>query len=190
MQPRIYTYKITFEEVSYYYYGVHKEKYFNDDYWGSPKTNKWCWDFYTPKKQILQIFDFTDKGWLEAQEVETRLIKPFYNNDKNCLNENVGNKLSLKSRKIGAKKAGKNAVDFKKGIFKFTKEERKNASSKGGQKNKESGHIQKIGKIQMKKLNTQKWKCLVTNYISTYGPLTKYQKARNIDITLRVKIED
>ena len=24
--PRIYTYKITFEEVPYYYYGVHKEK--------------------------------------------------------------------------------------------------------------------------------------------------------------------
>ena len=42
----------------------------------------------------------------------------------------------------------------------------------------------------MKKLNTQKWKCLVANYISTYGPLTKYQNARNIDITLRVKIED
>jgi hypothetical protein len=27
--PRIYTYKITFEEIPYYYYGVKKEKYFN-----------------------------------------------------------------------------------------------------------------------------------------------------------------
>ena len=51
--PRIYTYKITFEEVPYYYYGVHKEKRFNEEYWGSPHTNKWAWEFYTPKKQIL-----------------------------------------------------------------------------------------------------------------------------------------
>ena len=40
--PRIYIYKITFDEVLYYYYGVHKEKYFNQEYWGSPVTHKWC----------------------------------------------------------------------------------------------------------------------------------------------------
>jgi hypothetical protein len=55
MQPRIYTYKITFEEVPYYYYGVHKEKTFNEEYWGSPVTNKWCWEFYTPKKTNIRI---------------------------------------------------------------------------------------------------------------------------------------
>ena len=71
MQPRIYIYKITFEEVPYYYYGVHKEKYFNEQYWGSPVTNKWCWELYTPKKQILQLFDFTDEGWVEAQKIDT-----------------------------------------------------------------------------------------------------------------------
>ena len=188
MQPRIYTYKITFEDVPYYYYGTHKEKIFNEEYWGSPVTNKWCWELYTPKKQILEIFDYTDDGWMKSLEIETRLIKPVLN-DNFCLNENVGNKLSLKSRRIGAKKAGRNAVDFKKGIFKFTKEERRKASSKGGQKNTESGRIQNIGKQQMKKLNTQKWRCLVTNYISTCGPLTKYQKARGINISLRVKID-
>ena len=58
--PRIYLYKITFEEVPYYYYGVHREKKYNEKYWGSPKTNKWCWKLYTPKKQILQLFDYTD----------------------------------------------------------------------------------------------------------------------------------
>jgi hypothetical protein len=61
--PRIYLYKITFEEVPYYYYGVHKETKFGEEYWGSPKTNKWCWELYTPKKQILQLFDFTDEGF-------------------------------------------------------------------------------------------------------------------------------
>ena len=100
--PRIYTYKITFQEVPYYYYGVHKERYFNEKYFGSPITHKWCWKLYTPKKQILQFFDFTDEGWLEAQEVEKRLIRPFYNTDKLCLNESCGGVISLEvSRKNG-----------------------------------------------------------------------------------------
>jgi hypothetical protein len=45
--PRIYTYKITFEEVPYYYYGSKKERYCNQNYFGSPVTNKWCWDSCT-----------------------------------------------------------------------------------------------------------------------------------------------
>ena len=95
--PRIYTYKITFEEVPYYYYGVKKEKYYNQEYWGSPKTNKWCWELYTPKKQILELFEYSDEGWLEAQSLEKRLIKPFYNNDIWCLNANCGGIFSLES---------------------------------------------------------------------------------------------
>jgi hypothetical protein len=75
--PRIYIYKITFEEVLYYYYGVHKEKRFNDYYMGSPITHKWMWDFYTPKKQILQFFEFNDEGWLEAQEIEGKAVNLF-----------------------------------------------------------------------------------------------------------------
>jgi hypothetical protein len=99
--PRIYTYKITFEEVPYYYYGVKKEEYYNQEYWGSPYANKWCWELYTPKKQILELFEYTDEGWLEALNVEKRLIKPVINN-KWCLNENVGGKVSLKiSRETG-----------------------------------------------------------------------------------------
>ena len=36
--------------------------------------------------------------------------------------------------------------------------------------------------------NSQKWKCTTTGHITTPGPLTIYQKARNIDITNRIKI--
>jgi hypothetical protein len=93
--PRVYTYKITFEEVPYYYYGVHKEKVFNEEYWGSPKTNKWCWELYTPKKQILEFFEFSDEGYLEANLVEDRLIRPVLNNEW-CLNESCGGVRSLK----------------------------------------------------------------------------------------------
>jgi len=94
--PRIYTYKITFEEVPYYYYGVHKEKSFNEEYWGSPVTHKWCWILYNPKKQILELFEYSDEGWLEAVNIEYRLIKPVYQTEKWCLNENCGGKTSLK----------------------------------------------------------------------------------------------
>lgn len=128
MQPRIYTYKITFEEVPYYYYGVHKEKRFNEEYWGSPYTNKWCWDFYTPNKQILEIFDYTDEGWLEANLIEDSLIRPFYNTDKWCLNRNCGGKISLQvlretGRKVG-KINGRRIADLKIGIHSQTKEQR------------------------------------------------------------------
>lgn len=101
---RIYTYKITFEEVPYYYYGVHKEKRFNEEYWGSPVTNKWCWEFYTPKKQILEFFDYSDEGWFDAKEIEDRLIKPVYNTDKYCLNESCG---AIRSLKVLREKSGK-----------------------------------------------------------------------------------
>jgi general stress protein YciG len=126
--PRIYLYKITFEEVPYYYYGVHKEVKYNDYYMGSPVTHKWCWNFYTPKKQILQLFEFSDEGWLEAQRVETRLIRPAFNTDKWCLNENVGGILSINAAKRGGKLMGKIRgslnKDKKLGIFGISLEEK------------------------------------------------------------------
>ena len=128
--PRIYIYKITFEEVPYYYYGVHKEKKFGEYYMGSPKTNKWCWELYTPKKQILQFFDFTDEGWLEALEIEYRLIKPFYNDDKWCLNEGCGGKLSLKFRRENGKRIYENGSGFAT----ISKEDRKKYSARGGKR--------------------------------------------------------
>jgi hypothetical protein len=110
MQPRIYTYKITFEEVPYWYWGVHKEKKFGEFYLGSPITHKWMWEFYTPKIQILEFFDYNENGWQQACSVEKRLIlpdldKPF------CLNEHCGGNISLASRGKGGKKNGKKAAE-------------------------------------------------------------------------------
>jgi hypothetical protein len=36
--------------------------------------------------------------------------------------------------------------------------------------------------------NSQKWKCLVTGYVTTAGPLTKYQRAKGIDTSLRTRV--
>jgi hypothetical protein len=139
--PRIYLYKITFEEVSYYYYGVKKEKYFNQEYWGSSKTHKWVWDFYTPKKQILQVFPYTDEGWIEAQEVETRLIRPFYNTDKWCLNENCAGNISLSIRR----NAGKKIAELKIGIHGKSEEEMFEIRSRGGKTSGKKAVENKLG---------------------------------------------
>ena len=213
--PRIYTYKITFEEVPYYYYGVKKEKYFNQEYLGSPKTNKWCWELYTPKKQILEVFDYTDAGWLRAMEIEKKLIKPFCQIDKWCLNESCGGNFSLKTRRKSGKKVGMYCKQNKIGIFslttdersKFTKlnyergaglavltdEQRSEAGKKGSAKNKENGiGIFSLTREQLgnqgKKTNAQKWECLETGFITNSGALSRYQKARDIDTSKRKRI--
>jgi general stress protein YciG len=121
--PRVYTYKITFEEVPYYYYGVHKEKVFEEEYWGTPIANKWCWEFYTPKKQILEVFDYTDDGYIEAQKVEGRLIKPVYNTDKWCLNANCLGIFSIEQKRKAGKIAGNNCKNKKIGLFSLLREQ-------------------------------------------------------------------
>jgi hypothetical protein len=98
MQPRIYTYKITFEEIPHWYWGIHKEKRFGELYLGSPVTHKWMWEFYTPKIQILEFFPNTEDGWREACEVEKRIILPDLNNPF-CLNENCGGNSSLETQR-------------------------------------------------------------------------------------------
>jgi hypothetical protein len=144
--PRIYIYKITFEEVPYYYYGVKKEKYFNQEYWGSPVTHKWVWDFYTPKKQILEIFSYTDEGWIEAQEVEKRLIKPFYQTDEWCLNESCGGVMSLKVKSQNGKKVAENHKKNGTGLYALTPEQKSEGGKKGGKIGGKTG-----GKISGKK---------------------------------------
>lgn len=106
MQPRIYTYKVTFEDAPYWYWGVHKERKCGEKYLGSPCTNRWVWDFYTPEIQILEVFDYSDEGWNQALEVERRLICPDLNNPL-CLNESCAPALSRKACVKGGKKSGK-----------------------------------------------------------------------------------
>ena len=137
--PRIYTYKITFEEVPYYYYGVHKEKYFDEEYWGTPVTHKWCWEFYTPKKQILELFEYSDEGWIEAQEIEKQLIKPFFNTDKWCLNEVCGGVISFLTLSEGGKIGGATNAKNKTGVCGRSKEKMIEDGKKGGGKTVELG---------------------------------------------------
>jgi hypothetical protein len=192
--PRVYTYKITFEEVPYYYYGVHKEKKFNEKYMGSPIANKWAWDFYTPKKQILELFNYNDEGYIEAQEVEKRLIKPVYNIDPWCLNASCGGNFSLDICKKGGKKIYEEGI----GIHGMTSEELFEARKKGGKKAYEEGigihgmtseGLFEARKKAAREQHAQKWQCTETRYISTPCGLSAYQKARGIDTSNRIRVQ-
>jgi len=215
MQPRIYTYKITFEEVPYYYYGSKKEKKYNEEYWGSPKTNRWCWELYTPKKQILEIFDYTDEGYEECRKVENRLIKPFLD-DTCCLNERCGGHYSLEvCRKVGerskelgkgihsltfeerselGKRNAKKSKELELGFYKMTFEERSELGKRNAKKSKELGiGIFALTKDELsetsKKVAYQKWQCTITGFIANAGNLAQYQRRRGIDTTNRIRIQ-
>jgi len=204
ISPRIYTYKVTFEEVPYWYWGVHKEKKFGETYLGTPITHKWMWEFYTPKIQILEFFPNTEEGWKEANLVEDRLIKPDLNHPL-CLNEACGGKLSLAGLSQAGQSGGSKTFELKTGRYNAEDprniEGWKKGGSRGGMtllrtgkgihdktdpRNKEGSRIG--GEKMSAVLNSQKWQCLVTGYISTPGPLTRYQKARGIDPKNRVQL--
>jgi hypothetical protein len=109
---KIYTYKITFEEAPFFYYGIHKEKKPDETYFGTPVSNKWAWEFYTPKVQILEFFD----SWEKGKEMEDRLIRPFLN-DPLCLNEAVGFFMSLKSCRKGGTASQKTMKEKGTGVY-------------------------------------------------------------------------
>lgn len=196
MQPRIYIYKVTFEEIPHWYWGVHKEKRLGENYLGSPKAHRWMWEFYTPKIQILEVFECTDKGWEDARGVEDRLIKPDLNNPL-CLNEaysgvksietcrkagRVGGKLGNREGKV---KSGTQARDNKTGIH------APGMASKGGATTakRHPEHSSEAGKLGAAVQHKQVWKCLVTGYETTPAPLSRYQKARGIDTNLRERVQ-
>ncbi len=111
MNPRIYTYKVTFEETSEWYWGVHKEKKYGEDYLGSPITHRWKWDWYTPSVQILEVFEYSDRGWEEAKDVESRLISQDLDN-LFCLNEANGGKFSLGLLRKAGREGGRKAAEL------------------------------------------------------------------------------
>jgi hypothetical protein len=129
MKTRIYVYKITFEEVPYWYWGVHKEKKYGEVYWGTPVSHKWVWSFHTPKIQILQIFD----SWEEAKLIEDRLIRPDLNNTL-CLNEAVGFHMSLESCSRGGVSAAKLAKEQGFGFYGPKTEKQLESSRREGSK--------------------------------------------------------
>lgn len=104
MHPRIYVYKVTFEETPDWYWGVHKETKYGEIYTGSPVTNAWKWEFYTPVLTVVQLFDYSEEGFRQARLLEDRLIS-FDLHNPLCLNEACGGRYSLTACSLGGKQA-------------------------------------------------------------------------------------
>ncbi len=190
MKPRIYTYKITFPYQKWWYWGVHKEMNYGEAYDGSSVTHSDKWKNFEFEKQILEYFD----DWDVARSVEKRLIGPDLNNPL-CLNENSGGGFSLDVSSKGGKNGSR---EDKVRSGKIGSREDKVKAGKIGGKNQSREDKARGGKNQSredkarggKTTNSQKWKCLVTGYISTSAGLSNYQRARGIDTNQRIRIND
>ena len=104
-------------------------------------------------------------------------------------------------RSKAGKIAGKKNYELGLGIHGRTKEQMTEDGKKGVKTQKELGiglygvtfeqrsaTGKKYGRENAKKLNSQKWKCTITGYITTSGPLTLYQRKRSIDTSNRIKL--
>lgn len=275
MQPRIYVYLITFVDQPYWYWGVHKEKKFDEYYMGSPVTNKKYWELYEPIKEIVQVFEYSEEGETLARSFESQLIKPDLNNPF-CLNEHCGGMVSSKVLSEALRKKWEDPEywvkmckiskarwqnpeykekmsrsvsramkdpEYKEKISKVRKERWKDGEYRSkvvnsqkeafarkehqkGERNSQHGTMwitdgeenRKVNKAEdipvgfrkgrtmpsakqgldpkeleamrerIKPLNSNKWMCLETGYISTAAGLHSYQRARGIDPSKRVAV--
>ena len=87
-----YTYKVTFPNQGWWYWGKHSTDDLEDGYCGSPCTHKDKWNWFEWEIEILEFFE----SELECRLVEKRLIDPDLNNPS-CLNEHSVLALSLLS---------------------------------------------------------------------------------------------
>ena len=103
--------------------------------------------------------------------------------------------------KNAGKYGGKKAKELGAGIHAFSKEQRVEVGKKSGYKTKELGigihglskeerieNAKNAGKLGGKVAGNQKWMCEETGFISNAGGLSKYQKAKGIDTSKRVRI--
>lgn len=203
-----YVYKITFEEVPHFYIGVRRHNNpENDGYLGSPSTHKVYWEIYTPKKQIMWVFD----SWDQAFKVEQNLIKSNWKS-KYCLNENVRgcgprSGFALAEARKADKELDKKIVGtLRENWEKFTKRRSENpelyekcrkASEKNvkvcnrkvEQRRKEDPQFNAEFLERVRKQGKMRWKCLVTGFISNAPGLSIYQRARGIDTSMRERID-
>jgi hypothetical protein len=91
------------------------------------------------------------------------------------------------------RKAGIEAKNKMTGIHSFTKEKKLKVCSNGGIKS----YKLKLGVHSLtsqeksniaKRTNSQKWMCLETGFVTNSGSLSRYQKARDIDTSKRVRL--
>lgn len=122
------------------------------------------------RKTGTGLFTLTDeqrsKGGLKNKELGLGFF---------AMTEEEQQKVRSEAGKIG----GKRAVELKVGIHGRTKE----------QMSEDAKKIPKSARMRAgKTTSSQKWMCLETEYITTPGALTHYQRAKGIDTSKRVRV--
>ncbi len=93
-----------------------------------------------------------------------------------------------------AKKGGQKSYEKRAGVHAMSFDEKSAAGKKAAKTNMENGTGIFSLTLEQKreavaKTNSQKWKCTVTGFVSTPGPLTIYQRKREIDPSKRIQVE-
>jgi len=93
-----------------------------------------------------------------------------------------------------AKIGGQKSYEKRAGVHAMSFDEKSAAGKKGAKTNMENGTGIFSLTLEQKreaiaKTNSQKWKCTVTGFVSTPGPLTIYQRKRGIDPSNRIQVE-
>ena len=105
--------------------------------------------------------------------------------------------IGKKTGYIGGKITGKYHKENQTGIFAMSEEEKIKRNKKGGSVAGKLAKELSIGIFAIspekkceigRSVSLQKWKCLETGFITNAGNLSKYQKARGIDTSKRVRI--
>ena len=210
---RYYTYKITFEDLPcYFYYGTHKDN--GKPYYGSPTTWKRLWKIFEPEVQILQWYETTE----EAYAAEESIIRATWDS-KYSLNEHVGGRFSEEScRKNGKANAATGLAAMSRetlvanGKANLAAIPRETLVANGKAANAAMNAHENTRKARSangkahcraarasisretlianaKTTNSQRWQCLVTGFVSNPGHLSRYQRDRGIDTSMRIKLE-
>jgi hypothetical protein len=137
--------------------------------------------------------------------------KAYQTSTKFCLSKEDLIKSNMKQKELGigihaktpeqrretSRKSGLKCKENGTGIFAQTPEQRSENSRKSGLKCKENGtgFYNRTSKQHSedsikggKNASSQRWECLETGFVSNAGNLTKYQRARGIDISKRRRI--
>ncbi len=127
-------------------------------------------------------------GWIPDEECRRKMSK----GGITCKERGVGlfgrSEEKIKEDNSKGGKIGGNICKEKGvGVCGISRENKIEYGRKGGKKGGSVGG--KIGgKIACKITNSQKWMCEETGYITTSGPLTKYQRAKGIDTSKRKRV--
>ena len=110
--------------------------------------------------------------------------------------------VALKAMVLGGRNGGNKSKENKTGVCgrsieKMREDGRKGGTTQGNRhKENKTGvcgqpleKMRENGKKAAKVTNSQKWQCTETGYVSTAGGLSSYQKAKEIDVSKRIKVD-